>query len=360
MAKNIFDILNSVNKLWVDIFKLKYHGWHVWNPANVSQSSWFYKSICNSANFIKPNLRILSCNPTSVDFLHDPCLLDLPFSKKPTFLNMSADLEDLHFSDLCTTSALCFASVGNLLGHYLNWDLIGKITISRDSPNRWVWGSLTSKSSTASAVYHDSNCLHNSSDTWLGWSEIWKLVVLPHTKSFIWKLAHGKLATGAFLYSLNIGPFMLCPFCGLEEESTAHLLWLCTKIFTCWANLLLRLGLSPLSHANFDSGAWLTTNYGSRFFNFRVKALIATLTWLIWKQRCNLIFRKIPTNLSSLVPQAWSLCTDISLRSSREVFTSLDSSHSVSIYSDASWLPRVISAGLGFVIIDSSNRILLA
>lgn len=95
MAKNIFDILNSVNKLWVDIFKLKYHGWHAWNLANVSQSSWFYKSICNSANFIKPNLRILSCNPTSIDFLHDPCILDLPLFKKPTFLNMSVDLEAL-------------------------------------------------------------------------------------------------------------------------------------------------------------------------------------------------------------------------------------------------------------------------
>lgn len=88
MDKNIFDILNSSSKIWVDIFKLKYMNWHPWNFGKTNSSSWFFKSTCCSTDFIKLHYRILITNPSYLSLMNDPWLLDLPISHKPTFLNM--------------------------------------------------------------------------------------------------------------------------------------------------------------------------------------------------------------------------------------------------------------------------------
>lgn len=94
------------------------------------------------------------------------------------------------------------------------------------------------------------------------------------------------------------------PFCGLEEETVDHLLWKCGKINPCWDNLMNRLGLSPYAFLHFGIGAWLTNNFGSHFSSSWAKVVIATVAWLICKQRCNLIFRKSPVNFKSIVPRA--------------------------------------------------------
>lgn len=59
-GKKYFSILNSENKIWVDIFKYKYNDWHVWNPGKMALSSWFYKSIYNSTDFLKFYFRLIS------------------------------------------------------------------------------------------------------------------------------------------------------------------------------------------------------------------------------------------------------------------------------------------------------------
>lgn len=93
MAKRIFSILNMDNKHWVDIFNAKYKDWHPWDIPHFSHSSWFYKSISNSASILKNNFQIISCNPSFVNFWKDPCLFDIPISFKPTYLNIDYHLE---------------------------------------------------------------------------------------------------------------------------------------------------------------------------------------------------------------------------------------------------------------------------
>lgn len=80
MAKNVFDILNSEDKIWVNIFKFKYRGWHLWNLEIISNSSWFYKYIYNFAKVLRPNIKLLSCNPKFVDIWKDSCIFDVPIS----------------------------------------------------------------------------------------------------------------------------------------------------------------------------------------------------------------------------------------------------------------------------------------
>lgn len=46
---------------------------------------------------------------------------------------------------------------------------------------------------------------------------------MPRMKVHVWKLAHGKFPTNAYLYNLNIGPNNHFPLCGLEPETAEHL-----------------------------------------------------------------------------------------------------------------------------------------
>lgn len=157
MVKNIFSILNSEDKIRVDIFKFKYKDWHFWNPIKISNSSWFYKSICNSANVLKPNLNLLSCNPTKVDFWQNPCIFDLPISQKPTFLNMTLDSEDIHFFDLLNSNGFCSNTLETMFGCTLDWEGIGRIKINSEDSNLWIWSHHSSKPSISSAVYETIN-----------------------------------------------------------------------------------------------------------------------------------------------------------------------------------------------------------
>lgn len=154
---------------------------------------------------------------------------------------------------------------------------------------------------------------------------------------------------------------MNCPFCGLVEETTEHVIWKCEKVSFCWSELMVKFGLHANDYLHFSSGSWLLNNHGSKNESSWVKVLITTVFWLIWKQRCNLIFNQHPVNFNTVVPsRAWSLCSDCNTHPFRECFKSNSSLTSITIYSDASWSLNSKSACLGFVIISNSHQILLA
>lgn len=135
---------------------------------------------------------------------------------------------------------------------------------------------------------------------WKGWHSIWKLGVMPRIKIFVWKLSHGKLITGVYLYHLNLDPHTLCPFCSFMDETQDHVIWNCSKLACYWQSLFGKLGLSTSAVNSLQSGNWLTIRFDSRDGDHWVKAMIAIVAWLIWKERCNLIFKNIPPNLNSI------------------------------------------------------------
>lgn len=243
MAKNIFAILNSDNKLWVDIFKDKYKNWHPWINESIPGSSWFYKSICNSADFLKHNLSIKSVHPSCVDWLRDPCLLNLPINHKPTFIDMDLDLSNFHFFDFFVNDSINATLLNLTFGNNLNLEVPQRFAIDHAVNPLWIWASPTHKTILAASVYDTISSNAMCSNPWDGRNQIWKLCAILRVKFFIWKLIHGKLSTSALLYRLNIGPFSLCPFCGLEEETADHIIWSCSKMAGSWISILHSIGL---------------------------------------------------------------------------------------------------------------------
>ncbi|XP_039135862.1 uncharacterized protein LOC120273306 [Dioscorea cayenensis subsp. rotundata] len=359
MAKNVFDILNSVDKLWVSIFNFKYAEWKIWNPVKPKFSSWFYHSICRTANYLKPNLKMITCNPNFTDLWNDACIFDLPISQKPTYLNMTLNLENFQFRDLIDRNGFCLDSLTNIFGNEINWDDVNKRNICFDNKNFWIWNQRSFKTSIAFSVYEHLCRTSGPDDLWTGWAFIWKLRVIPRVKTFIWKLAHGKLPTGALLYHLNIGPFCPCPLCGLCEETSDHLLWKCGKVVHCWMDLFSKLNLNSDLLNSLSTGVWLDEFIFGRVSSSRVQALIATVAWLIWKQRCNLIFNNCVFDASSIVPRAWSLCSELDVLPFREC-SSRSLNCTISIFTNASWTSSTSPAGMGFLIVANLTSILVA
>ncbi|XP_039141285.1 uncharacterized protein LOC120278609 [Dioscorea cayenensis subsp. rotundata] len=226
------------------------------------------------------------------------------------------------------------------------------------SCSRNLCSTYSCNASVASTVYNHLSrnlCSTYSSNSWIGWHEIWRLPVIPRIKVHIWKLAHGKLSTYSYLYNLNIGRNNPCPLCGLEPETAVHLFWSCPKILLCWHDLFAKINLPSHFIDSLSTGAWLLT-----ISDPWSKALIATILWLIWKQRCNLVFRNEPLNTSVILPRAWAICTDFNRLATRECALLSSNSGSIVIFTDASWSVDSSAAGLGFLILTNSNRVLAA
>lgn len=144
-----------------------------------------------------------------------------------------------------------------MFGDYVDLDLSKNLKIDIDGTTLWVWASSNHNATISSTVYEHINSTKAIIDSWKGWKQIWNLNVIPRVKTFTWKLAHGKLNIGAFLYSLNSGPYVNCHFCGLEEESADHVIWKCSKVKHCWMTILTMLNHNPNDIQFLCSGNWL-------------------------------------------------------------------------------------------------------
>ncbi|XP_039123366.1 uncharacterized protein LOC120259982 [Dioscorea cayenensis subsp. rotundata] len=277
---------------------------------------------------------------------------------------MDFNLDNMNFSDIIQVDSLNPTLIHNIFGLNLDWDWITSIRFDVNTHNHWVWGPISLRTSVAATVY---DCLVSSDPSpWPGWNYIWKLCVLPRIKTFIWKLAHGKLPTSDYLYSLNIGPPTQCHFCGLVSESASHIIWNCYKIVPCWNSLCASFNLDFIILTGFSTSNWLTSRFTSKISDAFFKALIASIAWIIWKDRCNLIFKNWQPKYHTIYSRAWNYCRDFFKSIGKDIrefpYPSLTSSpwSSINLFTDASWSDSSVSCGLGFIAITNTGQILLA
>lgn len=127
---------------------------------------------------------------------------------------MSLDFENSNFANFISNGSFDSVVLENVFGPNLDWNWIENISIDSSS----------SYTSIVPVIYDHLNLTRESSHSWTGLHNIWKLSVIPRVKVFIWKMAHGKFPSGAYLYNIRVCPYMACKFCGLELETTSHLL----------------------------------------------------------------------------------------------------------------------------------------
>lgn len=101
MARNVFALLNSENKLRVHILNLKYGKFDIWSSYNFVNVSQFYKILCGTAHNFRSNLWINVCNPIASTFWKDPWVFDIPLILTPTYINMDLYIESFKYFRFC-------------------------------------------------------------------------------------------------------------------------------------------------------------------------------------------------------------------------------------------------------------------
>ncbi|XP_039145745.1 uncharacterized protein LOC120282984 [Dioscorea cayenensis subsp. rotundata] len=311
MAKNVISYLNHHDAIWVDILYRKYGNFNFWTDSTPANCSWFFRGLCHNANIIKPHLWLYHFNPAHIDLMLDPWYFEIPLAFKPTFLNMDFDLHLLSLSDLLLNDVWNYTVLHNIFGAFLNLDYLNINKCSINFAKHWVWFPKANNIKTTSMVYSHFNNSAGTMNPWDGWRNLWRLKIAPRPKYFMWLLLHNGIKTYDYLYRLNLGPQTLCRFCNIDFECTEHLFNHCSKAQYIWRLVSAAIGKQVSFLDGFSSGHWLSPT--NSVYDLRDQSVIAVTSWLIWKSRCNLIFRNESPDFNAIHVNALSHVREFSL-----------------------------------------------
>ena len=110
------------------------------------------------------------------------------------------------------------------------------------------------------------------------WRSIWDLRVPNTIKNFVWRACREAIPTKANLKRRHIMENDRCEHCLMEEETTLHALWSCSKIKSAWTSSKWTScqNISPLDFKELLS--WILKNHGHLEF-------FVMVTWGLWHQR---------------------------------------------------------------------------
>jgi hypothetical protein len=66
------------------------------------------------------------------------------------------------------------------------------------------------------------------------WSRLWKLKISHSIILFLWRASNEILPTKSNLCKKKVISDLLCPMCGIEAETSGHVLWLCDVARVVW------------------------------------------------------------------------------------------------------------------------------
>ncbi|CAL1394093.1 unnamed protein product [Linum trigynum] len=119
----------------------------------------------------------------------------------------------------------------------------------------------------------------------MNWKRLWKLIIPPKVKIFLWKLAHNILPTGKNLESRKRDASPNCPFCGLEETQN-HIFRECDWAVRIWKPTPLR-NFFELD-GTLSPGSWLCEIM--EMVDDDTLGQLGVLLWFMWFERNNQCF----------------------------------------------------------------------
>lgn len=125
-----------------------------------------------------------------------------------------------------------------------------------------------------------------------------KLKTPPKVRNFLWRATNNCLPTMTNLLSKRIEVNPICPVCGVENESTIHLLVSCQLSMQVWN----KIGVCIQAGSRSSFFDWVTCCF--REVDTGKHNLIATTCWCIWGARNKLVWNKKRTPVSSIISLA--------------------------------------------------------
>ncbi|OVA04833.1 Reverse transcriptase zinc-binding domain [Macleaya cordata] len=125
------------------------------------------------------------------------------------------------------------------------------------------------------------------------WNLIWGLQTIPRIKVFVWKCYHNILPLNAKIASIidNTDPY--CPLCGSGLETCKHLFTECAYTRTVWFVLPFSFRLNTSVSSTYS---WFDSQAQWASYLTKWPELCATVSWFIWKTRCQVVFKEPKPN----------------------------------------------------------------
>lgn len=99
------------------------------------------------------------------------------------------------------------------------------------------WSKTSNGDFTTKSVYDlVKGVEHQRSDS--VWEAIWDWNGHDRVKHFLWKIAKGGLLTNSYHWNHHMGTSYMCPVCGVEEETSLHILHDCTHVRCAWVQII--------------------------------------------------------------------------------------------------------------------------
>lgn len=132
---------------------MKYGDLLNWSLVPLPKCSWFFRSLCKTAESIKSQLRINSVCPPNTSFLCDPWCSEIPLAFKPTFLNMNFNLDQIKMKDLISNGSWDNSLLEKIFGAGFNSHSMKLGMINPTSSNTWVWFPTSNNNKLSMSIY---------------------------------------------------------------------------------------------------------------------------------------------------------------------------------------------------------------
>ncbi|KAM2244521.1 hypothetical protein ACFXTI_005579 [Malus domestica] len=309
LAKQCWRLIHNPDSLWAKVLKAKYFpNCSFLDAQKGSRASWGWNSLLVGRDILLQGAHWQILNGRSVRVWVDRWLPSLPLghpmpgrvsvtrdTRVASLLSSSPRLWNIEFLQPFLSveerSAILATPLGDdLLPDRLVWPHTGTGMYSVRSGYLWA------RSSRQQAM--PSRASSSSTPTSQIWTLIWNLKTPPKVRHFMWRLAHGALATFEKMYVRKLASTPLCPICQKQEESLEHLFLMCSWVEPIWFGGMLNLRIDRSSISSWLN--WFLSvascRYGSKEERWEILSYIAVSCWHIWTARCKFLFQQVNLN----------------------------------------------------------------
>jgi hypothetical protein len=264
----------------------------------------------------------------------------------------------------------------SLIEHIFSADTVERICsipiCPRSQEDQLIWAGTKSGIFCVRSAYHleadrrsreqggPSNALSSSSL----WKRIWSLKIPRVVIVFIWRACNEILPTRGNLFKRKIVPDPLCPMCGLEPETSGHILWWCESARAVWS-----LSGGYLQKSVVISDSFLNIfEYLSNRLSTEMLELFVVIAYKLWLRRNRVVFDDLVMHPSCLLKGAIEMLEDFRLSQKTESSIAIDrlatssqwvkpSGGTVKINWDAALCPSKKIMGVGVVARDATGAV---
>jgi len=291
LGKLVWDMVQSTNKLWVNLLADKYKTGKKFLQATFnSGSSPSWSSIIKAKDIFSSGYNWRAGSGSSSFWFDNWSTHGLIGSIVPVI-----DIHDIHLSvkDVFTFSGHHTQALYTILPQIIA-DSVNSTHMNFNEmvEDVFIWshnknGVYTTKTG-YSWLLQNSDSLPNTTPT-ISWSWIWKLKAPEKLKLLVWLASHNAVPTLSLLHHRNIAHSAVCARCGEQEETILHCLRDCRFSSGIWLNL----GFTDQTFfSESDAHSWIKRNVVGNHPSTFLSGL-----WWTWQHR----------NLMCLSHETWTL-----------------------------------------------------